>query len=284
MSKFKTIIFTILLLWFIIYLFSNVITIPDLNDKIAVIIIDEPISIGKQSIPFQNQFSSQDIIENLDKASQDQTVKGIILEINSPGGTVVASKEIADKVKSMNKPVVSWIREIGTSGAYWIASSSDKIIADPLSITGSIGVISSYLEFAGLLKNYNVTYESLTTGKFKEIGSPFKELSQEERIFLQDKLNQIHDYFVKEVAANRNLELEKVKGLATGEFFLGQEALELGLIDYLGSKDLAINVTKQLANITETKLIEYKAEQGFLDLITSLFSKPSIESGLKINA
>ena len=171
MSKLKTIIFTILLLWLIIYLFSNIITIPDLNDKIAVITIDEPISIGKQSIPFQNQFSSQDIIENLDKASQDSTVKGIILEINSPGGTVVASKEIADRVKSMNKPVVSWIREIGTSGAYWIASSSDKIVADPLSITGSIGVISSYLEFAGLLKNYNVTYESLTTGKFKEIGS-----------------------------------------------------------------------------------------------------------------
>ncbi len=207
MSKLKTIIFTILLLWLIIYLFSNIITIPDLNDKIAVITIDEPISIGKQSIPFQNQFSSQDIIENLDKASQDSTVKGIILEINSPGGTVVASKEIADRVKSMNKPVVSWIREIGTSGAYWIASSSDKIVADPLSITGSIGVISSYLEFAGLLKNYNVTYESLTTGKYKELGSPFKELSQEERAFLQSKLNQIHDYFVKEVAANRNLEL-----------------------------------------------------------------------------
>ncbi|HLD15863.1 MAG TPA: signal peptide peptidase SppA [Candidatus Nanoarchaeia archaeon] len=284
MGKIKTIIFTVLLLWLVVYLLSFFFAIPDFNDKIAIITIDEPISIGRQQIPFENQFSSSKIIENLDQASQDSTVKGIILEINSPGGTVVASKEIADKVKSIDKPVVSWIREIGTSGAYWIASSSDKIVADPLSITGSIGVISSYLEFAGLLKNYNVTYESLTTGKYKELGSPFKELNDDERQFLQSKLNQIHDYFVNEVAINRKLDIKNVEKLATGEFFLGQEALNVGLIDYLGGKDLAINVTKQLANITEAKLVEYKEEPSIINLLTSLFSKPSLESGLKIKA
>ena len=284
MGKIKTIIFTVLLLWLVVYLLSFFFAIPDFNDKIAIITIDEPISIGRQQIPFENQFSSSKIIKNLDQASQDSTVKGIILEINSPGGTVVASKEIADKVKSIDKPVVSWIREIGTSGAYWIASSSDKIVADPLSITGSIGVISSYLEFAGLLKNYNVTYESLTTGKYKELGSPFKELNDDERQFLQSKLNQIHDYFVNEVAINRKLDIKNVEKLATGEFFLGQEALNVGLIDYLGGKDLAINVTKQLANITEAKLVEYKEEPSIINLLTSLFSKPSLESGLKIKA
>ncbi len=285
MGKIKTIIITVVLLWIIAYSVSLFVEIPDFEDKVAIIPIENTITAGALKSPVQqNVVSSSKIIEFIEKAEKDSSVRGIILAINSPGGTVVGSKEIADKIKNVEKPVVAWIREIGTSGAYWIASASDKIVADELSLTGSIGVISSYLEFSGLLESFNVTYESLTTGRYKELGSPFKELTEEERSFLQKKLNQIHDYFVEEVASNRNLKLTDVERLATGEFFLGKEALELGLVDYLGGKDLAVNITKELAGVEDVKVVVYEQERGLFDILSMLKQDFAFGSSLKIEA
>ena len=173
---------------FVIILFSalgKIFTSNVKNETIVIIPIDGTILSDSSGAQFGEKITaSTDIIEFLDKANKDKNVKGIILEINSPGGSALASKEIVDKVKSIEKPIVSWIREVGASGAYWVASASDKIIADELSITGSIGVISSYLEFSGLLEDYNITYEDLRTGKYKGIQSPYKKLNEEERDIL----------------------------------------------------------------------------------------------------
>ena len=158
MSRFSQIFFIILVLWFISYVASNFIT-TDFRDKIAVIPLEGTI-VGSDLTGFvpSTTVKSQTLVTFIQQANKDDSVKGILLEINSPGGTVVASKEIVQAVKDSEKPVVAYIREIGTSGAYWVASASDHIIADELSMTGSIGVVSSFLEFSGLMEEYCVTY------------------------------------------------------------------------------------------------------------------------------
>ena len=243
----------------------------DNSDKIAIIPIEGIIVPQETTLSFyQKGISSSTIIEFLNTAVKSENVKGIILEINSPGGTVVASKEIADMVKNSPKPVVALIKDVGASGAYWIASAADKIVADPLSITGSIGVIASYLEFSKLFEEYGITYQSLKAGKFKDIGSPYKELTPEEQAVLQKKLNKIHDAFIQEVANNRNLSKETVQALATGIYFLGEEAYDNKLVDELGGKDLAVNITKELAHITDARLITYEKERSIVDVLSSL--------------
>src|SRR3989338_349336 len=122
--------------------------------------------------------SSERIKREPEKAEKDPSVKAILLEIDSPGGAAVASQEVANAVKASKKFKVAWIRETGASGAYWVASAADKIVASPLSITGSIGVLASYLDFSGLLNRYNVTYERIVGGKYKDIGAPYKDLTE----------------------------------------------------------------------------------------------------------
>src|SRR3989344_1799252 len=171
MSRFWQILFTILVLWFVSYAASSF-SKTDFREKIAVIPIQGAI-VGQSSVGFTTASSVQSstIVQFIKEAQADDSVKGILLEINSPGGTVVASKEIVQAVKNSEKPVVAYIREIGTSGAYWVASASDHIVADELSLTGSIGVISTFLEFSRLIEDYGVTYEGLKTGKYKDVGS-----------------------------------------------------------------------------------------------------------------
>lgn len=195
---------------------------------------------------------ADELVEAIEQANKDPLVKGIILEINSPGGTAVASEEVAQAVKRSEKPVVAWIREGGASGAYWVASAADHIIASRMSITGSVGVISSYLEFGGLLERFNITHQRLVAGERKDLGSPYREMTPEEEQFMLLKLEKIQDYFVSDVAANRDLTPEQTARISTGEIFLGEEALELGLIDEIGSRQEAVAYFENLLNTTVT--------------------------------
>ena len=280
-SKAIKIIFVLLIFFSASFMISRNFNSIDFSDKIVFIPIKGTIYSGNGNGLFnEDRTLSSDIINYLEKAENDNTIKAVILEINSPGGTVIGSKEIADKVKSLDKPVVSWIREVGASGAYWVASASDAIVADPLSITGSIGVVSSYLEFDKLFEKYGVTYERLVSGQFKDAGSPYKELTDEERNLLQGKIDLIHDTFVKDVSENRGKNLGKY---ATGEFFLGSEAYKLGLIDYLGGKEKAINVSKELAKIEKAKTVTFKSKKSLLGSLDKYFTKFSYNIGVGIS-
>lgn len=287
MKKWKTILLVILIIWVISFLLSNSFkdfSNVNIGNKIAIIPIYGEITLsGSDGFFGFAGTSSNNILDSIKKAEDNPSIKGIILEINSPGGTVVASEEIANAVKKAKKPIVSWIREEGASGAYWIASSSDKIVADPLSVTGSIGVLGSYLEFADLFEKYGIKYQRLTAGKYKDVGSPFKELSDEEKDFLQNKLNKIHQYFINQIAENRKLSTEKVKEIASGAFYFGIEAQELGLIDILGSKEEAIDEVKKLANIKEAYLVTYQKKRTILDLISSVMAFNSFYIGKGIS-
>tara|TARA_Y100000310_G_scaffold344346_2_gene456609 strand:+ start:11920 stop:12819 length:900 start_codon:yes stop_codon:yes gene_type:complete len=273
MGKFKTIIVVLALLLVTSYVLAYFLD-TEIGDKIAIVPIKGTI-LGSDSTSFltTNAVLSQDIVTLLKEAEKNNNVKGIVLAINSPGGTVLASKEIVEAIKGTEKPTVAWIREIGTSGAYWAASASDAIVADELSLTGSIGVISTLLEFSDLFEEYGVTYEGLKTGKYKDIGSPYKKMTEEERVLLLKKLDLIHDYFVEDVSKNRNLPLREVEDFSNGIYYLGIEAKELGLVDYLGGKELAINITKELANITEADTIIYEKKKGWIAMLSEITSE-----------
>ncbi|MCW1296738.1 MAG: signal peptide peptidase SppA [Candidatus Parvarchaeota archaeon] len=237
-----------------------------------IIPIKGEITMSGTSSLFTSISNGDDILEQIDQAAKNPNVKAVILDINSPGGTVVAVEQIVNKLKELNKTKVALIRETGASGAYWIASAADKIVADQFSILGSIGVTASYLEYSGLMERFNVSYVRIVSGEHKDIGSPYKKPTEKELTDLQDMVNAIHEKFVSDISKNRNLDINFVKNISDGSIFLGEKAKELGLIDYLGGKETAFNVTKEIANLTEIIPFEAKKKIGLFDLISMLSS------------
>lgn len=267
----------------IAYLSSQLNGISTANNKIVLIPIIGPISdtgIISGIIPKQG-ISASKIINDLERASKDKSVKGIILDINSPGGTVVASQELAEAVKKVEKPVIALLEDTAASGAYWVASAADVIVAHPMTITGSIGVTSSYLEFSGLMEQYGVSYQRFVSGPYKDIGSPYRKPTEEDEKILNYVIDKIHNYFVKEVSKNRDKDLS---GVASGGFYLGVDAKRLGLVDEIGTKELAINITKQRAGIEKAKLVIYTQDRSLLSLIEKLSSNIAFYVGAGIGS
>lgn len=208
--------------------------------------------------------SSSHITTFLKSADEDDRIEAIVLKINSPGGSAVASDEIARAVEDVNKPVIAWIREAGASGAFWIATEADHVIANRMSITGSVGVIASYLEFNGFLEDHNITYRKLTAGKYKDTGNPFAELTQEQAELLQEKLDRTHGFFLDDVQENRNLTDEVRAEIETGIFFLGIEAYELGLIDELGGEQEVMAYLETYLG-EEPQFRQYEPPRSFME-------------------
>jgi protease IV len=252
------------------------------NYNTAIIPIKGVISTADSSgFLAEDTVSSSDIIEQIEKAKNDPNVKAIIFEINSPGGSPVATDEITEEIKSLkdnNITVVAWIREVGASGAYWISTASEHIVANRMSIVGSIGVIGSYIEWYGLMNKYNVTYKRLVSGEFKDSGTPYRPLSSAEEIMIQDKLDVLHRYFIEEVSNNRNMSIDNVTKLASGEIFLGVEAKASGLIDETGGKAEAI---KYIENKRGIKVIakEFAKQKSFIENLMSAINKNSFFMG-----
>ena len=236
---------------------------------IALIKLDAPVVVSGDNL-LGRTLKSEDVVKLVKEVGRARGIVGLLIEINSPGGSAVATAEIAEAISRINKSKVALIREIGASGAYWIASAADVVVAHPMSITGSIGVRGSYLEFAGLLREWNISYQQLVAGRLKEAGVPWKELTDEERALLQSALDKVYEEFVAAIAANRNLSLEQVRQLADGRFFLGSEAKELGLVDELGGRERAMEILKQLTNQTELELIEYAVRRPLLERLREI--------------
>ncbi len=274
-SKFRSILLTISAVFFILF-FIVPITLSIFDGSkygnVALIPIEGMITGNGVKNLGQTTVSSKDIIKHVENANENQQVKVIVLEINSPGGSAVASDEISAAVKKSEKPVISQIREVGASGGYWIASATEQIIANRMSITGSIGVISSYIEFSDLMKEYGIGHQRMVAGKYKDIGTPLRKLKEEEEKLLQKKINRIHEYFIEEISNNRGLEKDQVKKIATGEFYLGIEALNLGLVDQLGDKETVNEYLKSKHNIEDVDYVVYQKEAGFLDILSGVFS------------
>src|SRR3989338_1389937 len=284
-SRFKTSVLILIGLFILSYILAGFFSTSGIKlgnvakIKINGLILTEDANLWTDSVT-----SSSDFREFIEDAEKNDAIKAILIEIDSPGGAPVASAEIADAIRSAGKPTVALIRESGASGAYWAASAADKVVAHPLSITGSIGVIGSYMQFSGLLERYNVTYERLVAGSYKDAGSPFKELSLDERKFLQTAIDEIYYYFVASVAKNRNMTFEEVEKMADGKFYTGMQAKKLGLVDELGGQDKAEEILKNMTNLTEIHYAEYEKKRTFFDLLAGVISQQSFALGKGIGS
>lgn len=191
-----------------------------------------------------DKVASENVTYNINDVENDDSIKAIILEVDSYGGSAVAAEEISQALKNAKKPTVALIREAGDSAAYYAATGADKIYASLYSDVGSIGITASYLDASKQNQKEGLTYNQLSSGKFKDAGDPDRALTAEEiKIFMRD-INIMHQNFVKAVAENRNLDIKKVENLADGSAMLGQMALQNGLIDEIGGMTEVKNYLK----------------------------------------
>lgn len=199
----------------------------------------------------------------MDAVESEEQIKAVLVEINSPGGTPVASERIAERFRSSNLPVVGLIGDTGASGGYMIAAATDYLIASPMSDVGSIGVNMSYIEESEKNEEEGLTYVQLTTGKFKDLGSPNRPITDEEKELLMEDLNIVHNYFVDLVSEYRGIERSVVAELADGSTMPGQKALEANLIDKLGNRAEAKESLSEILEIPEEEVIFCEYDSGF---------------------
>lgn len=186
--------------------------------------------------------SSDEVLEYLNEARDNDAIKAILIDIESGGGEPVPSEEIAVAITQTEKPSVAWIRQVGASGAYWIASAADTIVASENSDVGSIGITMSYLDNVTANEEQGLTYNSLSSGKYKDAGNPDRTLTEEEVELFKRDLAILHANFIKAVSINRSLPLDQVTALADGSSMLGAMAKENGLIDVIGGQKEAYEI------------------------------------------
>jgi len=219
-------------------------------------------------------------VRHLRDFAKDGSVKGILVRVNSPGGVVSPAQEIYDEIKRIEdeteKPVVISMGALEASGAYYISCAGDFIFANPGTMTGSIGVILEYPVVKELMDKIGVQYEVIKSGPVKDVGSPFREPSQEDTTMLQAAIDDIYDQFINVVAESRKLEPEQVRKLADGSIYSGHQALELGLVDSLGGMETAIKYLADKAGIKgEIRVIRPKPKRArsIFDLLGSIKEK-----------
>ncbi len=200
----------------------------------------------------------QPVIEQLVKFTRDDSVKAVVFRIESPGGGVSPSQELYREIQrtAEKKPVVASMGSVAASGGYYIASGGQKIYANPGTITGSIGVIAQFTNLEELFKKIGFRMEVVKSGAYKDVGNPARAMTPEEREYLQKLLDSVHEQFIRDVARGRRMPEEKVREIADGRIFTGEQAKGLGLVDELGGLNDAINAAAKMAGITgEPKLV-----------------------------
>ena len=239
----------VIFMWaMIIPKFANI----SFGPKIGIVEINTPIT------------TSFDIIKNLNYFLDREDIDAIIVRLDTPGGSVAPSQEIFEKVKSISeskeKPIIASMGSVAASGGYYIALGADVIIANPGTATGSIGVIMSYPIASELLDKIGLNYATVKSGNLKDSGSMYRKPTSEDLEYFQLLIDNLHHQFVNAVSEQRKIELAEVKRIANGQVYSGEQALELGLIDKLGTLEDAIELASKLANITEKPKIVFPPE------------------------
>ncbi len=254
--------------------------VPPLEvSKIAVIPIDGVISMEPGSMRGGQTVDS--VVESLKRISEERTVKAVVLRINSPGGSVGAVQEIyraVQKVKANGKAVVASFGEVSASGGYYIASAADKIVLNPGTLTGSIGVIMQLPNFQGLLTKFGIKFETIKSGAMKDSGSPFREMSAEERRYFSALIMDAYGQFFDAVKEGRKMKENELKPLADGRIFSGRMAIQKKLADLTGGLEEAIETAKNLSGLSGTKpnIIYYKGKTS-LDRFLQILGKSSLD-------
>jgi protease-4 len=245
----------------LVFLFPLLTSCGFVQSKIAVISLSGPIQSESSSFFFGgNVITPESVRTELDKAKNDVNVKAIVLQINSPGGSVAASQEIVNLLDGVKKPIVVSMGDLVASGGYYISAGTDKIVALPGTLTGSIGVISEMPNLKGLFDKLGIDMQVFVAGKHKDMYAGFRELTPEEQAITQQMTDQLYDEFIQVVAKGRNLSEDKVRALASGQLYTGVQAKELGLVDELGGLQTAIDVAAGLAGVTNPQVDYYKPQ------------------------
>ena len=230
-----------------------------LTEKIGVVTVEGTIA------------SSRKITAQLVKFAKDRNIKAILVRVNSPGGLVGPSQEIYREIQKTvaRKKVVVSMGAVAASGGYYVSAAADKIVANPGTITGSIGVLMEFVRLEELMNKIGVDLEIVKTGEFKAMGSPDRKLTEREREIIHELIFDLQRQFVEAIAAGRGIPLEKVREIADGRILSGARAKELGLVDMLGNFQDAVQVTKELAGIRGDVVLVYP-EKGSLALLERL--------------
>jgi protease-4 len=225
------------------------------------------------------------IKEQLTRAAQDDSIKAVVLRINTPGGTVTASDIIHHELKtfktSRKLPIVASIMDLGTSGGYYIAVAADTVMAHPSSVTGSIGVIMLTINARGLLEKVGVEATAVTSGPRKDMGSPFRVMTGEERAIFQGLIDSFYQRFLSVVQEGRpHLQMDQIKKLADGRIYTGDQAKASGLVDEIGYLEDAIELAKKKANLTEARVVTYQRPGEYSNNVYSKLVAPGPLSSL----
>lgn len=202
------------------------------------------------------------------EAARREDIKVLVLRINSPGGTSVASQEIGielERLRKTGKPVVTSMGDVCASGGYWIAAGSDHIVANPATLTGSIGVIMEISNLEGLYEKLGIHQEAIKSGKYKDMGSPTRPITPQERAFLEEIVGDSYQQFLEQVARGRQgkMSRQEIEKIADGRIFTGRKAMQIGLVDSLGNYYDAIKQAREMAGLDESSPVEVLNRTGF---------------------
>ncbi len=259
---FATVFFAVLVL--ISFVFTLLQKEVSLGEKVALVRVEGPI------------LEARSTVEELKGYIKNRSIKAIVLRVNSPGGGVVPSQEIYDEVRKATavKKVIVSMGSLAASGGYYISAPASRIIANPGTITGSIGVIMEVPNIKELMDKLGIKAEVIKSGKHKDIASMFRGIGKEEREILQGVMDDVHEQFIGAVADGRKIPVEEVRKIADGRIFSGRQAIKAGLVDELGDLEYAVKVAGKLAGIKgEPEVVTKKEKSPILDLLSGRFQE-----------
>jgi protease-4 len=280
-SRFRVVMWIVLAGLVLLFLINTV--FPDLDlsseERIAVVRVEGVI------------LDAQQTIGELKRYGENPLVKAVVIRIDSPGGGVVPSQEIHDAVKRIrdkhNKLVIASMGTVAASGGYYIAAATDRIVANPGTLTGSIGVIMELANVEGLMKKIGVESVVIKSGDHKDLGSPFRAMNGEDRHILQNVMDDVHSQFIEAVAAGRSLDIKEVRALADGRIFTGRQAKTAKLVDELGDLNDAIKLAADMGGIEgEPRVVEPRKRFSIRDFIEGRFGgilpNLQLETGIRL--
>ena len=253
---------------FLLLIARTLVQSGSIGDKVAVIDIRGTIS------------RTETIIDQIHQYRDDQAIKAIVVRINSPGGSVAPVQEIHSELKKLEKPIVASMGSTAASGGYYIAAMADEVLANPGTLTGSIGVIMQFTKIKGLYEKIGLEQQVVKSGRFKDTGSPVRDLTDEERELLQATLDDVHNQFIDAVFEGRQEHLTRAEivALADGRIFSGQQALEHKLVDQLGNLSDAIDRAGELSGIEgKPNVVRTKRKTSMLERILGTTGKENLD-------
>ncbi len=246
----------------------------DSSHKIAVLSLEGVIQdTGEGSILASSGYDHQRFLKMIEAAGKDKTIDGIILRVNSPGGGVVESAEIHQKIAEMkeqtDKPVYVSMGNTAASGGYYVSAPADKIVANPATLTGSIGVIMESMNYTELADKLGIDFNTFKSGEYKDIMSASRKMKEGEKEILQSMIDEMYDEFVQVVADGRDMPEDKVRKIADGRVYTGKQAMENGLVDELGTMEDTIAMMEEDNDLGGAKVIQYEQNFDFKQLFAA---------------